>query len=451
MLLATLPPADSPQYLGIFAGGRRIGYSVATSAEVPYEGATARRSESKTRMKIALQATPLDLEVDSSTYTVNGSIRRIRFVQRSGGRTSGCEAIFGDRTVEIVMTSEGNRTTSTVAKPEGEIVDDPVNYFLEHPGAKEKTFWVLDPTAGAFVRNVARVKGPARVSLGAVSAAATRIDVVDPRMTTTVYVSAKGDFLKATTPIGIDTMPLAEKDALAPLEEGAPLDLATVTALVPDKPIVDAPNLSRLRLKITGIDLASMPSGGHQAAKSVRGGWIVEVKPPVARASAKVGAVGQTEFTRPTAYLPSDDPTMVAEAKRIVGGETNLAAAAQKIRREVYRTMQPNAGIGVLRDAREVFATKEGVCRDYAVLTTTLMRAAGIPARLATGLVTWDGTFYYHAWTEVWDGANWIGMDSASPTDRISAGHVKLSEGNVDRAFVFPVLGRAKIAVLAQS
>ncbi|MFX8601193.1 transglutaminase-like domain-containing protein, partial [Acinetobacter baumannii] len=60
--------------------------------------------------------------------------------------------------------------------------------------------------------------------------------------------------------------------------------------------------------------------------------------------------------------------------------------AALSIRRYVHGIMQPNAGIGVVRDAREVLTTKEGVCRDYAVLTTTLLRAAGIPARLATGL-----------------------------------------------------------------
>lgn len=450
MLLTTSLPQDAPQYLGIFAGGRRIGYSVASSREVPYEGATAKLTESKTRMKLALQTTPLDLEVDSSTYTVNGSVRRITFVQRSGGRTSECDATFGDKTVEIQMTSDGNRSNSSVPKPEGQIVDDPVVYFLAHPGAKEATFWVLDPTAGSFVKNVARMKGAARVTLGAVTAQATRIDVEDPRMSTTIYISGKGDFLKATTPIGIDTVPLSEKEALAPIEAGPPLDLATVTALVPDKPIENAPTLARLRLKITGIDLATLPTGGHQSTKRIAGGWIVDIKPPVGDTAAVIGQVGKPEFTAATPYLPADDPAMISEAKRIVGGETNLVPAAQKIRREVYRTMQPNAGIGVLRDAREVFKTKEGVCRDYAVLTATLMRAAGIPTRLATGLVTWDGTFYYHAWTEVWDGKNWIGMDSASPTDRISAGHVKLSEGNVDRAFVFPVLGRAKISVLAQ-
>lgn len=447
----SLPEPSAPQYLGLFAGGRRIGYQVTTTSNIDYAGAPAVRTESKSRMKLALQGTPLDLEIDSTTYTVNASVKRMTFVQRSGGRSSECDAVFGEKTVEIEMRSEAGSTKSTIPRPAGTIIDDPVAHFTAHPEAKEQTFWVLDPTAGTFVKNTARLKGPARVTVGPVTAQATKIEIVDPRMTTTVYVSGKGDFIKATTPIGIDTLPLSEKEALAPLEEGAPLDLATLTALVPDKPIANPPALARLRLKITGIDLESVPTGGHQAAKKVPGGWLFDVKPKVGNAAAKIGSVGKEEFTKPSPYIQSDHPMMGFESGRITRGETRVLPAAQMIRREVYKFMKPNAGIGVLRDAYEVFETKEGVCRDYAVLTAALMRAAGIPTRLATGLVTWDGTFYYHAWVEVWDGSAWIGMDSAAPSDRISAGHVKLSEGNVDRAFIFPVLGRAKIAVLAQS
>ena len=76
------------------------------------------------------------------------------------------------------------------------------------------------------------------------------------------------------------------------------------------------------------------------------------------------------------------------------------------------------------------------------------MRAAGIPARLNSGLVNWDGTFYYHAWVEIWDGARWLGIDSTAQPDQISAAHVKLAEGNVDQAFTFTFLGGVKIDVL---
>ena len=114
----------------------------------------------------------------------------------------------------------------------------------------------------------------------------------------------------------------------------------------------------------------------------------------------------------------------------------------------VYAGMTPNAGIGVLRDAGEVLRTKEGVCRDYAVLTAAVLRAAGVPTRLASGLVSWDGTFYYHAWCEVWDGANWVGVDSTTPDHQLAANHVKLADGSVESAFAFTFLDRAKVEVL---
>jgi len=122
--------------------------------------------------------------------------------------------------------------------------------------------------------------------------------------------------------------------------------------------------------------------------------------------------------------------------------------AALAIKSYVNQTMRPNAGIGVLRDAGEILRTKEGVCRDYAILTVTLMRAARIPARLVSGVVNWQGVFYYHAWAEIWDGAKWIGIDSTVPEPQISAAHVKLAEGNVEGAFAFALLDKVKIEVL---
>lgn len=451
MFLLVAPPVvpSAPEYLGLFAGGRRIGWAKYTSVGDTFQGEAAVRQDSQTRMTIALQGEPLKLEVDSTTYTVQGRTKYMKFVQRSGGRTSECVAEFGRNQVLVELRSDGKPTKSVVPLPDGPVVDDPITLLLANPGVSAKPFYVLDPTTGTFVRNVARRMGSAKVTVGAVTTTAQKVAVEDPRMTTTLYLSSKGDLVKATTPIGIDMLPLSEKEVLAPIEAGPALDLASATSLVPDKPILDAPGLTRLRLKITNVDLKSVPSGMNQSAKAVAGGWIVDVKPPVGDASAKIGAVGQAEFTKPSAYIASGAPEIAAEAKRLVGGETRVMAAAQKIRRGVYAMMTPNAGIGVLREAGEVLRTKEGVCRDYAVLTAALCRAAGIPTRLATGLVTWDGTFYYHAWCEVWDGKRWIGLDSAAPGDRISAGHVKLSEGNVDRAFVFPVLGRAKIQVLA--
>jgi transglutaminase-like putative cysteine protease len=135
-------------------------------------------------------------------------------------------------------------------------------------------------------------------------------------------------------------------------------------------------------------------------------------------------------------------------AAKIVGEKQDVVSASLAIRRWVFDQMRPNAGIGVLRDAREVLQSREGVCRDYAILTATLLRSAGIPARVASGLVNWDGTFYYHAWAEAWTGSGWLGLDSTSKVDQITPAHVKLGEGSVEEAFTFTFLDKVKIELL---
>ena len=156
-------------------------------------------------------------------------------------------------------------------------------------------------------------------------------------------------------------------------------------------------------------------------------------------------------WVEPSLNIPSDEAKFISLAKKIVGVRSTVRAASSEIRKWVYGYMRPNATMGIVRDANDVLESKEGVCRDYAILTVTLLRAAGIPARLASGLVSLDGNFYYHAWAEAWDGAKWIGIDSTTDRDQISAAHVKLSEGNVDKAFTFVVLSKAKLEVVDSS
>ncbi len=80
-----------------------------------------------------------------------------------------------------------------------------------------------------------------------------------------------------------------------------------------------------------------------------------------------------------------------------------------------------------------LFDTKRGFCGHYASAFATLMRAAGIPARVVTGYQ--GGTFnrfadYWilrqsdaHAWTEIWiDGRGWLRID---PTSAIAPNRVE--------------------------
>jgi transglutaminase-like putative cysteine protease len=139
---------------------------------------------------------------------------------------------------------------------------------------------------------------------------------------------------------------------------------------------------------------------------------------------------------------------MKALAAKILKGETNAFWATQKLRDWVHQNMGVRADIGVIRSVMDVLMDKRGVCRDFAVLYTTLARAAGIPTRVATGLVYSEGAFYYHAWAESYVG-KWIDVDATLPTAFVDATHLKLAHGAVESMFSSGrVMGQLKAKVL---
>jgi len=279
------------------------------------------------------------------------------------------------------------------------------------------------------------------------------IEVIDPRTTMKVFVSTKGDLVRVEGPMGIEMLPESKTLALAkPIKYSPTVDLAINTSLKTDKPIEDPSHLTELKLRITGTDLSQIPSDASQSVQKQTDGWLIDVHPTKLDASQ-----GQTiseakkempKWLLPTLDIPADSAKFRELSRKIIGPRLQVKEAALAIKQYDYNLMQPNAGIGVLRDATEILKTKEGVCRDYAILTTTLLRSAGIPARVVAGLVNWDGTFYYHAWSEAWDGNRWIGIDSTTDDQQLSAGHIKLADGNVEDAFTFTFLEKAHIEVI---
>jgi transglutaminase-like putative cysteine protease len=116
-----------------------------------------------------------------------------------------------------------------------------------------------------------------------------------------------------------------------------------------------------------------------------------------------------------------------------------VAAVLTLFRREqfFYTLTPPPLG----RDSVDefLFDTKRGFCGHYASAFATLMRAAGIPARVVTGYQ--GGTFnrfadYWilrqsdaHAWDEIWiERRGWLRVD---PTSAVAPGRVELGSSDV--------------------
>lgn len=114
------------------------------------------------------------------------------------------------------------------------------------------------------------------------------------------------------------------------------------------------------------------------------------------------------KYTSPEEKIQSDDASIKAEAQKLFSGITNPYLKAKKAFEFVNDYMTYDEADGN-KGALSALQTGKGVCEDYAELFTALLRASGVPSRIATGFWvedqgfaggTADGDNYRHAWPE---------------------------------------------------
>jgi transglutaminase-like putative cysteine protease len=101
--------------------------------------------------------------------------------------------------------------------------------------------------------------------------------------------------------------------------------------------------------------------------------------------------------------------------------------------------------------AADVLQLKRGDCNEHAVLYAALCRAAGIPAKTCAGIVYLDGSFYYHAWVELYL-QQWISVDPTTNQFPADVTHIKFVEGELDKQLLLlNIVGKLAIDVLEYS
>src|SRR5690606_29382574 len=95
-------------------------------------------------------------------------------------------------------------------------------------------------------------------------------------------------------------------------------------------------------------------------------------------------------------------------------GSPHDLETARRIRRFVSESFDYKLGATLFATSREALRDLRGDCSEAAVLAAALLRAAGIPSRVALGYATLrDGVWIGHAWAEALLGGEWVGLDAA--------------------------------------
>jgi transglutaminase-like putative cysteine protease len=150
---------------------------------------------------------------------------------------------------------------------------------------------------------------------------------------------------------------------------------------------------------------------------------------------------------QPSLLIQSDALMLQEQAASIVGEEKDALRAVTLISSWVYNYLEKRPTLSI-PNALEVYKRRAGDCNEHSVLFAALARAAGIPTRVAAGLLYAEGRFFYHAWDEVFVG-EWVAVDPLMNQVPADPTHIRLILGELDRQVqLVRVLGRLGIKVI---
>jgi transglutaminase-like putative cysteine protease len=403
-------------------------------------------------------------------------LRTFRFALDSDiGRFEVSGEASGDTAVSVLMNAGGGAQPSLIRTPDGLLLDAALPLRMAASGAfrvgNEFTTRIFDPSSmserdvGVRVSARETMIVPDSAALVDGSWIATvmdtipvwRIDQKFGGVTISTWVDDDGKLVRAESPLGFTIerlyYELAQQEWRA--GRGTPGLAAGYGALIEGTAISSNADLrdvharDQLAVRLGGVELEGFDlAGGRQA---LRGDTLVvtqERLPGAAPYALPFRGSGEPGHElESTPLIQADHPRIVETARRIAAGSTDPVEVARRLNDWVYRELRKEITLSV-PSALQVLDAKQGDCNEHTVLYIALARALGLPARTAVGLVHIRGSFYYHAWPEVWLG-EWVAVDPTLGQYPADASHLRFLVGGLARQVeLIRLIGRLQLEVI---
>ncbi len=444
--LATAPTEPRERWYGLFAGGGRLG--VVHLVERPerrdeVEGATFQVTASVT-LAAAGPAGRLQL-AGSLWYPLGDGAVELEGSVVSGSHELRVRGTVRNGFLDAVVTSAGEEVPLRTRIDEGLFVagSSPLGTAVPPLRAGEEAVLPgFDPLTLQRTRVRLRRLPDGERPPGGPPEAVQVLRVHAGSVSLLVWADSEGEILLAETPFGLAVRRLSRAEALTGREGPTP-ELLAATLIAPHghRPHRGA---RRMVVRLAGGSEA-LPEDDAQL-RLRDGVYRIVAHPPLAAAPVAAAPPG---FLAAEPLVQSDHPKIRAAAASIVGDAADPWERARLLSRWVHEEVAKKA-VMTLPSALDVLASREGDCNEHTVLFTALARAAGVPCRIAVGIV-WSEeleAFGYHAWPEVWVG-RWVRVDPTFGQEVADATHLKLVEGGVERwGQVLGFIGRLEVEVL---
>jgi hypothetical protein len=264
------------------------------------------------------------------------------------------------------------------------------------------------------------------------------------------WVAGSGEVVKEKGLLGIHLEKTTRRHALAAISAESGEDLARLASVKSDRIISHPAALNSLQLRIDGpsSSLTALHGGRQHYAEGVLTIRKESLEELPSQLDIDQLTRMETIFLQPSLYIQSDHEKFRALAAQIVAAEgaQDARIAASRLVDWVYRNIEKRPVISV-PDALATLENRQGDCNEHAVLLAALARAAGIPARIETGLVYLEGRFYYHAWNLLYLG-RWVTADASFGQLPADVTHIRLASGHQNQFELLGAFDRLRVEVI---
>lgn len=449
LLAASSSLQAQEEWMGIYHQGQKVGYLQRhlTPTNTGYQW------EEVWRMRIRVMNTPQTIHTEiRADMDQSFALTRFDFRLLSSGLTFRASGEVKDHTLHGQMTTGGD--TSPFSFPLQSPIYLPATTAMTFRNAalqpeEERRFSIFNPLSMQADTVTVTVIGPETLTIKGKEIEATKVAERYGETTAHAWLDREGKVIKEEASLGMVLLRENQQDALGGgWQDSTPLDLVASTAIPVEQKLPNPRTLTDLSLRLTSpIESLQFTFPPRQQQHDHL--LTISKENPSALTTYTLPQTAP-EFASdlaPTPFLQSAHPRIIAQVQQILGKERDALRATRKLLDWTYTEIEKTPTVS-LPTALEVLDSKRGDCNEHAVLFTGLARAAGIPARVAAGVVYLEGAFYYHAWSEVWLG-QWIAVDPTFQQMPADATHIKFVEGGPEQHMVLlKVIGQIKMEVV---
>jgi hypothetical protein len=312
---------------------------------------------------------------------------------------------------------------------------------------KKLSYNVFDPSTMSTTPVEVLVEGIEEVALRDKRIECYRLKSTFKGIALRSWIDEDGSTIKEESPLGLMLLKESKADALTENWGETTKDLIAASAIPTNRPIMIT-DPSYLKVRIQNINLEEFDLSSLRQKRSDDVLEITREKlSGLTTYNIPYPQGDMKPYLKPTAFLQSTDKTLVEKAQEIVASERDALEAATLIKEWVYRTIEKKPTLSI-PSALDVLKVKVGDCNEHATLFVALCRAVGIPSKLCAGIVYNQGSFYYHAWAEVFVG-RWMSVDPTMDQLPVDATHIRFVEGGLDKQLeIIKLIGVVKLEVM---